>query len=259
MHLKKKYGQHFLKDQNHAGKIADALTGWGVGYKHLLEIGPGGGILTQFLSAQCSDEKHLTLVEIDEDLIENLIGQFASGYVDVKNIDFLKFDLNKFESPFGVIGNFPYNISSQILFKVLEHRQAVCEVVGMFQKEVAQRVLASHGNKTYGILSVLIQAYYKVEPVFALKPGAFNPPPKVDSMVIRLEKYRDSIEGVDDADFMKMVKAAFGQRRKTLRNALANYLTGKSAYAGLDSILRSRAEQLSPAEFIDLNRQLNGR
>lgn len=255
--LKKKYGQHFLKDPQQALRIAKALQGWGSTYQHLLEIGPGGGAMTEHLATQAIGQRSMSLVEIDEDLIAGLEESFGADRVEVINVDFLQVDMKQFPIPFGVVGNFPYNISSQILFKILENKEAIPEVVGMFQKEVAQRVAAKHGNKTYGILSVLIQAYYRVEEVFTLKPGAFNPPPKVDSMVIRLEKFRDEIPGVDAKDFHKMVKAAFGQRRKTLRNALGNYLGQKQPFEDPNSILQRRAEQLSVDEFLELNKQVN--
>lgn len=257
MRLKKKYGQHFLKDSQQALRIADAVQGWGTEFYHLLEIGPGGGAMTQHIATAAGTNKTLSLVEIDEDLVPNLQEKFGSSFVDVLNIDFLKVDLASMKKPFGVVGNFPYNISSQILFKILEHKEDVPELVGMFQKEVAQRVAAKHGNKTYGILSVLIQAYYKVDEVFSLKPGAFQPPPKVDSMVIRLSRFRDEIPGVDGRDFHKMVKAAFGQRRKTLRNSMSNYLAQKKPFDDPHSILQRRAEQLSVDEFLELNKQVN--
>lgn len=258
MRFKKKYGQHFLKDSQQALRIAHAVEGWGEEYHHLLEVGPGGGSMTQHLATSASDGHTLTLVEIDGDLVPNLETSFSGPHVDVLHADFLKVDMRQFPTPFGVVGNFPYNISSQILFRVLENKAAVPEVVGMFQKEVAQRVAAPHGNKTYGILSVLIQAYYTVEEVFTLKPGAFVPPPKVDSMVIRLRRYRDSVPGVNAADFHKMVKAAFGHRRKTLKNSMGNYLAQKQPFDDPHSILQRRAEQLSVDEFLELNKQING-
>lgn len=256
MHLKKKFGQHFLKDPANAKRISDAVKGWGGQYTQLIEIGPGGGVLTKFLVQNVSEKQSLTLVEIDRDLIEGLTKEYLKDGLSIDNIDFLKADLRKIPSPFGVCGNFPYNISSQILFRILEYREHVPEMVGMFQKEVAQRVVAGHGNKTYGILSVLVQAYFKTEVVFTLKPGAFNPPPKVDSMVIRLERFRDSIPDLNEASFFKLVKAAFGQRRKTLRNSLANFLGEKKNDENLDAILRLRAEQLSVEDFIELAKKV---
>ena len=256
MQLKKKFGQHFLKDPKNAERIAHAIKGWGSDYNQLIEIGPGGGVLTQFLAQKVTDVQKLKLIEIDNDLIAALTNSYSSKGVEIENIDFLKADLSIIQSPFAVCGNFPYNISSQILFKILEYRNDVPEMVGMFQKEVAQRVVAPHGNKTYGILSVLVQAFYKVEPVFTLKPGAFNPPPKVDSMVIRLERFRTEIPGLNNRAFFKIVKMAFGQRRKTLRNALADFLGDRRNEPSLDSILRCRAEQLSVEEYIDLSKKL---
>ncbi|MGB0429391.1 MAG: 16S rRNA (adenine(1518)-N(6)/adenine(1519)-N(6))-dimethyltransferase RsmA [Bacteroidia bacterium] len=259
MHLKKRFGQHFLKDENNAKRVADAVQLWGIDYNHLVEIGPGGGALTKFLVQNKTENQDLSLVEIDKDLINNLEGSYAEQGVRVLNVDFLKADLSLLKGAFGVCGNFPYNISSQILFRVLEHKHNVPEVVGMFQKEVAQRVAALHGSKTYGILSVLVQAYYTVESVMVLKPGAFNPPPKVDSMVIRLKRTKSKIDGLNEKKFFKLVKAAFGQRRKTLRNSIKVFVTDKDEHlkTQLEPILQRRAEQLSVDEFIWLTRQLS--
>jgi len=256
MHLKKRFGQHFLKNENDAKRVADAVVLWGKDYPMLLEIGPGGGALTKFLANSISEFKKLRLIEVDTDLIENLKLKYGSSGVEVENIDFLKANLDAIETDFGVAGNFPYNISSQILFKVLDYKNKVPEVVGMFQKEVSQRVAAPHGSKTYGILSVLIQAYYKVETVFTLKPGAFNPPPKVDSQVIRLVRYRSEIEGLNQKFFHKLVKTAFGQRRKTLRNSIKMFLGERKDDDSLDAILRLRPEQLSVEAFINLTKKL---
>ncbi|MFY0673601.1 MAG: ribosomal RNA small subunit methyltransferase A [Bacteroidia bacterium] len=256
MRLKKKFGQHFLKNENDAKRVADAVSMWGNQYPILLEIGPGGGALTQFLASEMSGARKLKLIEVDTDLIDNLKSKFGAKGVEVEHVDFLKADLDSIETDFGVAGNFPYNISSQILFKVLDFKHKVPEVVGMFQKEVSQRVAAPHGSKTYGILSVLVQSYYKVETVFTLKPGAFNPPPKVDSQVIRLERYRTEIEGLNHMFFHKLVKAAFGQRRKTLRNSIKMFLGERKNDDTLDAILRLRPEQLSVEAFIDLTKKL---
>ncbi len=259
MHLKKRFGQHFLKDDSNAKRVADAVTQWGHSYKQLLEIGPGGGALTQFLVKRLDENRKLSLIEIDTDLIQNLESQYSNSGVSIQNIDFLKADLSAIEMPFGVCGNFPYNISSQILFRVLDYRDSVPEVVGMFQKEVAQRVASAHGSKAYGILSVLVQAYYRVESVFVLKPGAFNPPPKVDSMVIRLQRFRSEIPDLDEKFFFKLVKAAFGQRRKTLRNSIKMFLNDISIDEKLEAILQCRAEQLSVDEFIWLAKEISNK
>lgn len=254
--MKKRFGQHFLKDPAHAGKIAEAIEGWGTTYEHLVEIGPGGGVLTNFLAEKATLGRTLKLIEIDRDLIEPLRAKYESQQVSIENIDFLDADLEQIGNSFGVCGNFPYNISSQIVFRVLEQRARVPEVVGMFQKEVAQRIAAAHGSKTYGILSVLVQSYYEVKPVFTLKPGAFNPPPKVDSMVIRMERFRSEIEGLDETHFFRLVKAAFNQRRKTLRNSLAAFLNEKNNLAAINGFLHLRPEQMSVTDFINLSREI---
>lgn len=258
MRLKKQFGQHFLKSSATSLKIFNALECWGQAYHHLVEIGPGGGILTQHLVDGLVENRKLTLVEIDRDLIPALEHNYGPHGVEVKQINFLKLDLSLLSPPFGVIGNFPYNISSQILFSVLEHRSHIPEVVGMFQKEVALRVAAGHGSKTYGILSVLVQAYYSVEVVFTLGPQEFTPPPKVDSAVIRLKRERDHLEGVNEKAFVQMVKAAFNQRRKMLRNSLSNYLGEMTWEDGDDSILQRRPEQLSVDDFIELSKRIFG-
>lgn len=258
MRLKKHFGQHFLKDPATANKIYEALSGWGNGYQHLVEIGPGGGVLTRHLVKGLNDEKRLTLIEIDRDLVPSLESTYGAIGVDVKNVNFLDVDLSTLGVPMGVIGNFPYNISSQILFAVLKHRTHVPELVGMFQKEVALRVASKHGSKVYGILSVLVQAYYTVEVVIVLGPEEFNPPPKVDSAVIKLTRHSDALDGVDEKAFFALVKAAFNHRRKMLRNSLSKYLGETSWDGGSDGILQRRPEQLSVQDFIQLSKQIFG-
>ncbi len=250
---KKHLGQHFLNDKNIAEQIVNSLT-W-ENYHQVLEIGPGMGVLTQFLLEQ---KRNVSVVEIDRDSIAYLKEKY-NGIKEVLPIyeeDFLKMDLAiKFEEALAVVGNFPYNISSQILFKVIEHKDLVPEVVGMFQKEVAERVAAPHGNKTYGVISVLIQAYYKVEYLFTVHEHVFTPPPKVKSGVIRINRFRQDLE-VDDKKFKQVVKAGFGQRRKTLRNALKQIGIPESQKD--HRFFSMRAEQLSVEDFIELTKIITG-
>lgn len=250
---KKHLGQHFLNDKNIAEQIVNSLT-W-ENYHQVLEIGPGMGVLTQFLLEQ---KRNVSVVEIDRDSIAYLKEKY-NGIKEVLPIyeeDFLKMDLTiKFEEALAVVGNFPYNISSQILFKVIEHKDMVPEVVGMFQKEVAERVAAPHGNKTYGVISVLIQAYYKVEYLFTVHEHVFTPPPKVKSGVIRLIRFRQDLK-VNDKKFKQVVKAGFSQRRKTLRNALKQLGIPESQKD--HRFFSMRAEQLSVEDFIELTKIMTG-
>jgi 16S rRNA (adenine1518-N6/adenine1519-N6)-dimethyltransferase len=239
---KKKLGQHFLVDQNIAHKIVDSL---GAETSDVLEIGPGMGVLTQYLMKR--PELNLHVVEIDHESVAYLQEHFK----DLKHIwseDFLKSDLSeKFKDKFSIIGNFPYNISSQIFFKVLEHKNRIPEVVGMIQKEVAERIAGGHGKKTYGILSVLLQAYYDIEYLFTVSEHVFDPPPKVKSAVIRLKRNGRTELPCDEVFFVKVVKAAFHLRRKMLRNSL------KSLCENLpENYATKRPEQLSVQDFIDL-------
>lgn len=245
-----------MKHQKDAETISGAIAGWGHGYANLLEIGPGEGMLTQFLSKSTRDGKKLTLVEIDDDLIEGLKMKFESPNTNVINEDFLNVDLSVF-GEFGVAGNFPYNISSQIVFRILENRQHVSEMVGMFQKEVAMRIVSKPGNKTYGILSVLTNAYYDREVILHLKPGAFHPPPKVDSTVIRLARKRTNIPDIDNQLFFRVVKTSFGQRRKTLKNSLKSFLGNDVLNEDDQGILRRRPEELGSDEFIHLTKRIS--
>jgi 16S rRNA (adenine1518-N6/adenine1519-N6)-dimethyltransferase len=247
---KKSLGQHFLNDQRIAEKIVDALTI--SSGEPVLEIGPGTGVLTQFLKTRKVD---LKVIEIDRDSVAFL----KQHYPDLAIIegDFLRIDLqNIFSGKFAIIGNFPYNISSQIFFKILEHRDQVDEVVCMLQKEVADRLAAGHGNKTYGILSVLLQAYYDIRFLFKVPPGVFTPPPKVMSGVIRLQRNQRASLGCDEALFVRVVKQGFNTRRKTLRNALKNL--NLAAEISALPIMDKRAEQLSVDEFIQLTRVIEG-
>lgn len=247
---KKHLGQHFLIDKNIAVKIVDSLPNFD---RNTLEIGPGTGVLTQFLLPRLSDK--LYLIEIDEESIDFLKIEYPKLGDQLIFGDFLRFDLSKIASPFQIIGNFPYNISSQIFFKVLDHRNQIPCVVGMIQKEVAVRLSSPPGNKDYGILSVLLQAFYKIEYLFTVSEHVFAPPPKVKSAVIRLTRNnRESID-CDEKLFFSVVKTSFGQRRKTLRNSL------KSKFVDLQTdneIFNKRPEQLGVEDFINLTRIVEG-
>lgn len=211
---KKALGQHFLTDQSIAKNIVGALTG-----HQALEVGPGMGVLTQYLLPR--PELALKVIEIDDESVVYLKKHYPKLGENLIEGDFLKMDLDGiFEGEYSVIGNFPYNISSQIFFKILEHRDRVPEVVCMIQKEVAERIAEKPGTKTYGILSVFLQAWYDIEYLFTVGSGAFNPPPKVQSAVIRLTRNSRTALGCDEKLFRTVVKTAFGQRRKTLRNSL---------------------------------------
>lgn len=249
---KKYLGQHFLNDLNIAQKIVESLS-W-QGYEQVLEIGPGMGILTQFL---IKNHRNFQVVEIDDESVQFLNEKYnlTQETLKIHNEDFLKMNLSAhFNAPFAILGNFPYNISSQILFKVLENKNNVPEVVGMFQKEVAERVVAIHGNKVYGILSVLVQAYYDVDYLLTVNENVFTPPPKVKSAVIRLKQKKDSFEILNERHFFTLVKTGFNQRRKTLRNALKS-LNYSEDFKD-NKILNLRAEQLSVADFINLSNAL---
>jgi 16S rRNA (adenine1518-N6/adenine1519-N6)-dimethyltransferase len=245
---KKSLGQHFLKDQNIARKIVDSLDVSNT--KDVLEIGPGMGVLTQYLIQVPS--LRLTLIEIDRESIEYLEHQFSGKDIRILSGDFLKLDMNDlFDGQFSIIGNFPYNISSQIFFRILENRHKVNQVVGMIQKEVAERFCAAHGNKTYGILSVLVQAFYDIDYLFTVSEHVFVPPPRVKSGVIRLRRNgRERLE-CDEQLFQQVVKTGFNQRRKVLRNALKPL-----GYSVPEIFAGMRAEQLSVDQFIELTRDL---
>jgi 16S rRNA (adenine1518-N6/adenine1519-N6)-dimethyltransferase len=246
---KKFLGQHFLHDQRIAQRIVQSLILTN-GVEHVLEIGPGMGVLTRYLIDLPS--VRLTVVEIDRDSVAWLKAHYQN--LDIVEGDFLTLPLERlFPGGFSIIGNFPYNISSQIFFSVLSHRSQVKQVVCMVQKEVADRIAAPHGSKTYGILSVLLQTFYKVEYLFKVVPGVFKPPPKVMSAVIRLTRNERTALPCDEALFFKLVKQAFNTRRKTLRNALKNLtLAAQKQESGLDNFWDKRAEQLSPEDFIEL-------
>jgi len=239
---KKNLGQHFLTDQNIARKIVDSLDS---GVHDVLEIGPGMGVLTQYLLNR--SEINLHVIEIDRDSVAYL----QQNFPQLKNIwseDFLKADIaDKFKGNFSIIGNFPYNISSQIFFKVLTLRNRIPELVGMIQKEVAERIASKHGSKSYGILSVILQAFYDIEYLFTVSEHVFVPPPKVKSAVIKLKRNKVSELPCSETLFVEVVKAAFNLRRKMLRNSL------KAICENLpDKFADKRPEQLSVDDFIEL-------
>lgn len=243
---KKHLGQHFLKDESVAFKIAESLSG---NYPDTIEVGPGMGVLTKYLLAR--KEIRLTCIEIDKESVDYLDKNFPLLKGKIITEDFLKVDLSEvIKDPCSLIGNFPYNISSQIFFHVLDYKDQVKEVVCMLQKEVAERIAAPHGSKVYGILSVLLQAYYSIEFLFKVPPGVFLPPPKVMSGVIRLTRNSKEQLGCDEIFFKKIVKQAFQMRRKTLRNALKS-LNLPASIVTLP-LLDKRAEQLSVEDFIGL-------
>ena len=242
---KKHLGQHFLKDMNIARQIVDGLTGH-LGYTKVLEIGPGMGVLTQFLLAKEAYETHV--IEIDTESVAYLKKHYEELTPRIIEGDFLKYDTSEvFPKPFAIIGNFPYNISSQIFFRALQIRDQIPEIVCMLQKEVAMRIASPPGNKDYGILSVLLQAFYDIDYLVSVPPGAFDPPPKVQSGVIRLKRNATERLECDEKMFFRVVKTAFNQRRKTLRNALKPI-----GEIPDHPLLTKRAEQLSVAEFVIL-------
>jgi 16S rRNA (adenine1518-N6/adenine1519-N6)-dimethyltransferase len=247
---KKFLGQHFLTDKNIAQKIVSSLRPEGK-YTKVLEVGPGMGVLTDFLVQHT--EYETSLIDIDVESIDFLHKKYPEIKDRIIRGDFLAMDFKTFDGQFAIIGNFPYNISSQILFKILENRELVPEMVGMFQKEVGERVAAEVGTKAYGILSVLVQAFYNIEYLFTVKPGVFNPPPKVNSGVIRITRKDDQELGCNEKLFFQVVKAAFNQRRKQLRNALSMFQPKDKID---DKTLELRAERLTVADFVEITKKL---
>lgn len=248
---KKHLGQHFLTDEAIAKKIADTLSL--IGYDHVLEIGPGMGVLTKFLL-----QKEITVhvVEIDKESVDYLKTQFPNLIDRIIEKDFLKYNWTEVfkEHPFAIIGNYPYNISSQILFKALDMRDQIPEFSGMFQKEVAMRICSKEGNKVYGILSVLTQAFYDASYLFTVPSSVFNPPPKVESGVILLKRKENYKLPCHEDLFFKVVKTAFQQRRKTLRNSLKAFDLSNNLKAS--AIFDKRPEQLTVLEFIQLTNDI---
>jgi len=250
---KKHLGQHFLVDKNIASKIVESLRPEGK-YTQVLEVGPGMGILSDFLLQKKNLET--SLIDIDTESIQFLKRKYPQLGERLINGDFLELNFKAtFPEKFGIIGNFPYNISSQIIFKILDNRDQVPEMVGMFQKEVAQRCSAQTGTKEYGILTVLINAYYKVEYLFTVKAGVFNPPPKVLSAVIRLTRNEVEELNCDEKLFWKVVKAGFNQRRKTLRNALSSIINKEKMND--EPMLDLRAERLTVDDFVKLTNKVS--
>ncbi len=250
MQLKKSLGQHFLKDQRIIQKIMEALRQ--EQFNALLEVGPGGGALTaELLQLPGID---LKAVELDAEKVEYLLQHYPALQGRLIHRSFLDLE-PPFDGPFVVIGNFPYNISTQILFHLLNWKDQVPVVIGMFQKEVAERVASREGNKTYGVLSILVQADYDVEYLFDVSPGCFNPPPKVMSGVIRLRRRKEALNMRSERHFRMLVKTAFTQRRKTLRNATRSLFAPETL---LDPVFDKRPEMLSIADFADLTFKMNG-
>jgi len=248
---KKHLGQHFLTDENIAKQIADTLQL--NGYDIVLEIGPGMGVLTKYLLEK---DIETYVIEIDTESVDYLNAHYPKLNGKVISKDFLKYNINEvFEGkPFAIIGNFPYNISSQIVFKCLEMRNQVPEFSGMFQKEVAERICSKKGSKVYGILSVLAQAFYEVDYLFTVHENVFNPPPKVKSGVMRMKRKENFQLPCDEKLFFNVVKTAFQQRRKTLRNSLKSFALSDNLKE--DTIFDLRPEQLSVEQFIDLTQKI---
>lgn len=241
---KKNLGQHFLKDKAIAERIVDSLQARNV--NKVLEIGPGMGVLTQYLLKKQSFETYA--VEIDHESVDYLNDHYPEMKERIFSSDFLRMRLDQlFSEPFALIGNFPYNISSQIFFRVLEYRDQIPEIVGMLQKEVAERLAAGPGSKTYGILSVFLQAYYDIEYLFTVNEDVFSPPPKVKSGVIRLTRNKTQQLDCDEKLFFSIVKMAFNQRRKTMRNSLKSMIVNDELKA--NPVFDKRPEQLGVAEF----------
>lgn len=247
---KKSLGQHFLKDLDIAKLICDSLIEGD--FSDVLEIGPGMGVLTQYLFPR-TDIK-LTALDIDRESVEFLHNKYPEYIDQIQYGDFLKLDINSlFENNFAIIGNFPYNISSQIFFKVLDFKDKVPEVVCMIQKEVAERLASKHGNKKYGILSVLLQTFYKIDYIETVSENVFDPPPKVKSAIIRLTRNSRKDIDISFKFFKNIVKTGFNQRRKTLRNSLKPILLQNK----IDhEYLSMRPEQLSPEQFIELSKMI---
>ncbi|MBT2159964.1 16S rRNA (adenine(1518)-N(6)/adenine(1519)-N(6))-dimethyltransferase RsmA [Zobellia barbeyronii] len=257
---KKHLGQHFLKDEEIAEKIANTLSL--DGYRNVVEIGPGTGVLTKYLLKQ---DMKLVAMDLDTDSIVYLNNNFPLEHAEVMSGkstlqviegDFLKYDISTLfgDEQFAITGNFPYNISTQIVFKMLEIKEQVPEFSGMFQMEVAKRICEGEGNKTYGILSVLVQAYYDAEYLFTVSPEVFDPPPKVQSGVLRLVRKKEFTLDCDEKLFFRVVKAAFNQRRKTIRNSLKTFELSPELREEI--IFNKRPEQLSVADFIELTKKI---
>lgn len=248
---KKSLGQHFLTDQFLAQNIVSALSA--KEHDHVLEVGPGQGVLTQYLIKSDFDFK---AIELDDQLVPFLKKKFPVLEDKIIHLDFLKANLDQtFDGePFHVIGNFPYNISSQIIFKIIKHRDLVPEMVGMFQKEVAERIVAPPGSKTYGVISVLTQAYYSGRVIYQVPPESFDPPPRVNSAVIILQRNKKEKTDYNPSLFKSVVKTAFKQRRKMLRNSLKSLIPEGTDLG--EELLKQRPEQLSVQDFIEITKKI---
>jgi 16S rRNA (adenine1518-N6/adenine1519-N6)-dimethyltransferase len=260
MQAKKSFGQHFLNRPEIAQNIANSLSCINEVGNRVLEVGPGQGMLTQYLM---DNKFNLIAVEADKDMVGVLNKKYPplsnaneNGGIKVVLADFMQFNLEKaFDNqPFCLIGNFPYNISSQIIFKMLDHKDLIPEMVGMFQKEVADRVISKEGSKVYGVISLLVQAFYEGELLFNVDKSCFTPPPKVQSAVIRLKRKDNATLGCDEKLFKTIVKASFNQRRKMLRNTMKQFIEDPSVLA--DDFFNKRPEQLSLADFVRLTNQV---
>ena len=252
MKAKKSYGQHFLTNENYAERIAQSLRPE-LGYAQVLEVGPGQGMLTKYLLER---DFRTTAVDADADMIDYMIAHYPMMSERLVRANFLRVDFAEIlpEGPFGLVGNFPYNISSQIVFKMIDNKERIPEMVGMFQKEMAERIIAAPGGKDYGVISVLTQAYYTGEYLFTVKPGNFNPPPRVNSAVIRLTRKEDDGLGCSYKNFRRVVKQAFSQRRKMLRNTMKAFLKGSPLLT--DEFFNIRPEKLSVEDFANLTRKV---
>lgn len=248
LYLKKSLGQHFLKDETVLQKIADAIGDMSA-FKTVVEIGPGMGALTKYLLPQKHDNFYV--VELDDRWAEHLSNAHPSLRGKIIHEDILTADLSFMQNPAQILGNFPYNISTQIVFRVIEEREKVAQMTGMFQKEVALRIASKHGTKDYGVMSVLTQTYFDCEYLFDVAPESFNPPPKVISGVIRLKRKETPLPVFDEVFFKKVVKAAFNQRRKTMRNSLKELVADKNLLTS--EIFNLRPEQISVSQFQSLS------
>ena len=253
MKAKKSYGQHFLTNEQIASDIADSLQLTDQ-YKRVVEVGPGKGMLTKYLLKK---DYQVLVVEADRDMVAYLNKHFPALKEQIISLDFLRFNPQAFfpDEPFALIGNYPYNISSQIVFWMLKYKELIPEMVGMFQKEVAERITAKPGNKSYGVISVLVQAHYKGEYLFTVENTNFNPPPKVQSAVIRLRRKERVELNYDEKLFTRVVKQAFSQRRKMLRNTMKSFIKGDALLQ--EPFFRQRPEQLSLEDFIDMTNKIS--
>lgn len=250
MKAKKSFGQHFLKSEATSARIANALSL--KTYNHILEVGPGKGMLTKYLLER---EEHLSVVEADRDMVEYLNTHYPKLKNDIYAEDFLRLDLRQLFNgkPFALIGNYPYNISSQIIFKMLDYKDLIPEMVGMFQREVGRRIAATPGNKEYGVISVLAQSLYDVEYLFTVDKSEFSPPPKVQSGVIRMVR-KESIPEYNQKLFKSIVKQTFSQRRKMLRNTMKSFIKGDPLLE--DPFFNQRPEAISLDDYIDLTNKV---